>query len=116
MKTVKRLLAVLLFLTLAILYIGTNYKYSFGERSGVIRKFSSKGYLCKTWEGELLLGAGMNSTMLPEVWSFAVSSDEVVNKIKSKLASGEHATVVYEQLKFRPPCSTDSEYIIVDVR
>ena len=80
-----------------------------------MRKLSLKGYVCKTWEGELLVGAGNNATILPEVWNFAVIDPNVVDRLKNKVASGEHVTLVYKQLKFRPPCSSDSDYIITDI-
>ena len=35
--------------------IALNWSYSRGDRAGYIQKFSQKGWVCKTWEGEILL-------------------------------------------------------------
>ena len=35
--------------------IALNYSYSHGDRAGYIQKFSRKGWICKTWEGELAM-------------------------------------------------------------
>ena len=32
-----------------------SWVYSSGERAGYVQKFSNRGYVCKTWEGELVL-------------------------------------------------------------
>ena len=37
-------------------YIALNWSYSSGERAGFLQKVSHKGWICKTWEGELSLG------------------------------------------------------------
>src|SRR6266576_3508477 len=58
-----------------------NYTYSCGERAGFLQKISKRGWLCKTWEGELQLSAIPGSA--PETFVFSVRSDSVaalVNK------------------------------------
>jgi hypothetical protein len=90
-----------------------NWSYSKGERIGYIQKFSEKGWLCKTWEGELqmlpIAGA------LPEKFIFSVRDTSVVTKINSSL--GKKVVLYYEQHKGLPTtCFGESEYFAVDAR
>jgi len=90
-----------------------NWSYSKGERVGYIQKFSEKGWLCKTWEGELqmlpIAGA------LPEKFIFSVRDKSVVAKINSSL--GKKLSLYYEQHKGLPTtCFGESEYFAVDAR
>ena len=53
-----------------------NYSYSEGERAGVEQKFSKKGWVCKTWEGELnmvVLPGGLPEKFLFTVWDEAAA-------------------------------------------
>ena len=45
-----------------------NWRYSEGDRGGVLQKFSSKGWVCKTYEGELAMYVVPG--MAPEIWEF----------------------------------------------
>lgn len=71
-----------------------NWSYSEGDRSGILRKFSRKGWLCKTWEGELAMTTVPG--VMPELWAFTVRDDsvaQIVNKALGKqvvLHYGEH--------------------------
>lgn len=54
-----------------------NYSYSEGERAGVVQKFSKKGWVCKTWEGELnmvVLPGGLPEKFLFTVWDEAAAA------------------------------------------
>src|SRR5215212_3021972 len=50
-----------------------NWSYSSGERAGYVQKFSKKGWLCKTWEGELAM-VNIPGAM-QERWEFTVRND-----------------------------------------
>ena len=55
-----------------------NYTYSEGERAGVVQKFSKKGWVCKTWEGELnmvVLPGGLPEKFLFTVWDEAAAAN-----------------------------------------
>ena len=52
-----------------------SFTYSSGERAGYVQKFSKKGWICKTWEGELAM-ANLPGAM-PEVFHFTVRDDEI---------------------------------------
>ena len=65
-----------------------SWNYSTGERAGWVQKFSKKGWLCKTWEGELAM-VSMPGAM-PEKFYFTVWDDAVaddVNKVMGKRVS-----------------------------
>ena len=73
----KRLILVLIALAaLAVLYFwaALNWSYSSGERAGWVQKLSDKGWVCKTWEGELQLVAVPGSS--PEKFLFSVRGDD----------------------------------------
>src|SRR3954452_1726386 len=78
--------------------ITLNYTYSSGERAGFLQKVSKRGWLCKTWEGELQLSAIPGSQL--EKFDFTTRSDslaEVLNKL-----SGQRVVLQYEQHKGIP--------------
>jgi len=65
-----------------------NWSYSEGERAGWIQKFSSKGWLCKTWEGEMAMVSmpgSMSEKFFFTVWDDATA--EQVNKLMGKRVS-----------------------------
>lgn len=89
------------------------WSYSSGERAGYVQKFSKKGWLCKTWEGELAM-VSMPGTM-PEKFLFSVRSDAVADRIN--LAAGKRMVLVYDQHKGVPTsCFGETEYFVTDVR
>ena len=63
----------------AYTWIVLNWSYSEGERAGYVQKLSKKGWLCKTWEGELAL-VTMPGTV-GEKFFFSVPDDAVAHKI-----------------------------------
>lgn len=75
------------------LWVALNWSYSKGERAGYVQKFSKKGWLIKTWEGELVLVAVPGS--MPEKFFFTVRNDELAQKINA--AVGKRIAIVYEQ-------------------
>ena len=65
-----------------------SWNYSSGERAGWVQKFSSKGWLCKTWEGEMAMVSmpGTTAEKFPfTVWDDAVA--EQINKVMGKRVS-----------------------------
>ncbi len=88
------------------------WSYSDGERAGVVQKFSRKGWVCKTWEGELnmvvLPGA------LPEKFFFTVWDDAVAAAINRNV--GRRVTVHYEEKVGLPTsCFGETRYYIKKV-
>jgi hypothetical protein len=114
---VLKLLTILLVSAIALfslyVYIALNWSYSSGERAGFLQKVSHKGWICKTWEGELSLVAMPGSA--PEKFLFTVRDEAVAQKVSA--AAGKRVTLNYEQHKGLPSsCFGDTEYFVVDVK
>ncbi len=111
-------IALLLIVTVAALSTGyvmivLNWSYSKGERVGYIQKFSEKGWLCKTWEGELQMLPVPGA--IPEKFIFSVRDKTVINKLNS--AMGKKVSLFYEQHKGIPTtCFGESEYFAVNAK
>jgi hypothetical protein len=89
------------------------YAYSRGERAGYVQKLSKKGWLCKTWEGEIAM-ANLPGTM-PELFSFSVRSDSIAGLIEKTM--GKRVSLTYEQHKGVPTsCFGETQYFITNVR
>src|SRR5262245_43300798 len=117
LRTVRRTIVLMLVLALVGLVLYTwaawSFTYSEGERAGYVQKVSKKGWLCKTWEGELAM-ANLPGAM-PEVWSFTVHDDAVAAQINQ--AMGERVTLHYEQhLGLPTSCFGDTSHFVVEIR
>jgi len=109
------LLIVLLLIAGAVLWtwFTLRYDYSDGERAGYVQKFSRKGWVCKTWEGELAL-VNLPGAM-PEIFHFTVRDDAVAKRIQA--AIGKRVALTYEQhIGVPTSCFGDTQYFIVDIR
>ena len=109
------LLAVLLIIVvLAGVYgmIVWKWSYSEGERAGVVQKFSRKGWVCKTWEGELAM---VNLPGQPaEIFVFTVRDEAVARRVEA--AMGRRMALTYNYHPGIPTsCFGDTNYHIVDV-
>jgi len=110
-------LVIVVLLPLIIFTIWTmitlSYTYSSGERAGFLQKISKRGWLCKTWEGELQMVAVPGST--PEKFLFTTRSDSIAAEL-SKLA-GQRVVLDYKEHRGVPgSCFGDTDYFIVGVR
>lgn len=95
------------------LWLALNWSYSKGERAGYVQKFSQKGWLIKTWEGELTLVAVPGS--MPEKFFFTVRSDELAKRINTSV--GKRVAVSYEQHKGLPSnWFGDTEYFVKEIK
>ena len=94
-------------------WIVLSWSYSSGERAGYVQKLSKRGWICKTWEGELAM-VTMPGT-LTEKTTFSVRDDEVVKKINATL--GKKVSLTYEQhIGIPSSCFGDTEYFVTDAR
>jgi len=96
---------------LALYTMGTlSFVYSRGERAGFVQKFSRKGWLCKTWEGQLAM-VNLPGAM-PEMFYFTVRNDSIARLINSNI--GKRVALTYEQHSGVPTsCFGDTEYYVV---
>lgn len=93
-------------------WVTLHWSYSKGERAGYLQKFSQKGWLCKTWEGEMQMIPAPG--VLPEKFLFSVRDDTVAMKLNSVM--GKKISVSYEQHKGVPTaCYGESEYYVTKV-
>ena len=89
------------------------WSYSDGTRAGYVQKFSHKGWICKTWEGELAMVNIPGS--LSEKFLFTVRDSKVVDYINASL--GKRVALTYEEHRGVPTtCFGDTRYYITAVR
>jgi hypothetical protein len=117
LKTVIRslVLLVLAAVVLFALYIAAalNWSYSKGERAGFLQKVSDKGWICKTWEGELSLVALPGAA--PEKFLFTVRDEAVAAQVNA--AAGKRVTLSYEQhIGLPTSCFGDTNYFVTGVK
>lgn len=92
-------------------WLTLRWSYSSGSRAGYIQKFSKRGWVCKTWEGELAIVNMPGS--LQETFAFSVRDEAVVKKINALM--GKRVSLTYEQHKGVPTsCFAETEYFVVD--
>lgn len=77
----------------AYVWIALSWSYSSGERAGWVQKLSNKGWICKTWEGELALVSVPGTT--PEKFNFTIWDETVANKVTQ--AMGKRVALHYEE-------------------
>lgn len=105
--------AVLVLLACAWVWLTLHWSYSQGERAGYVQKLSKKGWLCKTWEGEIAMVTMPGA--IPEKFEFTVRSDAVAERINQ--FAGKRVVLVYQQHKFVPSaCFGETEYFVDGVR
>jgi hypothetical protein len=86
-----------------------SWSYSEGERAGFLQKFSKKGWVCKTWEGEILLKSMPGA--IPESFNFTVRDDAVARQMMAAIGKPVHIT--YAQHKGVPSsCFGETEYFV----
>jgi hypothetical protein len=106
-------LAILVLLTIGWVWIALHWSYSDGERAGYVQKLSRKGWLCKTWEGEIAMVTMPGA--IPEKFEFSVRDEDVAQKINQ--LAGKRVVLDYRQYKFIPStCFGETEYFVDGVR
>lgn len=104
---------VVIALAAAWTWLSLRWSYASGERVGVVQKLSKKGWICKTWEGELnmvvLPGA------IPEKFDFTVRDDAVAEAINR--VAGKRVSLQYEEHRFIPTtCFGDTSHFVTGVK
>jgi ABC-type phosphate/phosphonate transport system permease subunit len=94
--------------------VALNWSYAVEQRAGFIQKFSEKGWLCKTWEGELAMANPLPGAM-PEKFEFSVRDDSVAHQIQRLM--GSRVAITYEEHRGVPlRCFGETEYYVTGVR
>lgn len=90
-----------------------NWAYSDGDRAGYLQKFSRKGWLCKTYEGELAMTT-VPGTM-PLIWSFTVRDEAVAKQLNALL--GKRISLGYEEHRgLITDCFGETSYFVNRVK
>ncbi|HTF15491.1 MAG TPA: hypothetical protein VK643_12575 [Burkholderiales bacterium] len=111
MRVFAVLIALVLLVSGYFLFV-FNWSYSEGERAGWIQKFSSKGWLCKTWEGELAMVSMPGS--MSEKFFFTVWDDSTAEEINKVM--GKRASLHYEEKVGIPTtCFGETRYYVTKV-
>ena len=104
-----RFLLVLVFLVVGALFIAFNYSYSDGNRAGYIQKFSQKGWVCKTHEGELAMTTVPG--IAPVLWEFTVWDDQVAAQLSQVM--GKRVVLHYKEYRYLPTaCFGETTYFV----
>lgn len=90
-----------------------NWSYSDGERAGYLQKFSRKGWVCKTYEGELAMTTVPG--VAPVLWPFTVRDAAVAAQINTLL--GKRIVLHYEEHRGIPTnCYGDTNHFVTRVQ
>ena len=110
----KLLLVFLILIILFVLYtwLTLSYSYSTGSRAGFLQKFSKRGWVCKTWEGELVTGSMLGNQ---EKFPFSVRDEDLAKLISSNI--GKRVEIDYEQHVGVPTnCFAETEYYVNKIK
>jgi len=113
----KLIIAAVLIVPLIVFALYTwsalTWTYSSGERAGYVQKLSKKGWICKTWEGEMAL-VSIPGTM-SEKFYFTVRDDSIAARVNQSM--GKRVTLTYKQHVGIPTsCFGETEYFVADVK
>ena len=110
----KRVVLPLLALALLValyFWAALSWSYSTGDRAGWVQKLSNKGWICKTWEGELAL-VSLPGTM-PEKFVFTIWDKDVARRVTAVM--GKRVALHYEEKAGLPgSCFGDTRYYVTD--
>ena len=113
MRSVIVFVGLLLLAAVGWVWLTLNWSYSEGERAGYVQKLSHKGWLCKTWEGEIAMVTMPGA--IPDRFEFSVRDAAVAAKINAM--AGQRVVLIYGQHKFVPSnCFGEPEYFVPDAR
>ncbi len=123
MEKLKKMMrkVLLIVVGLAVLVIGVIYAFNFsdGFRVGVPVKISSKGFLVKTYEGQLNIGGLTSSAegVLPTQWEFTVhgSDQNVLDDLESAIEHGKRVKIFYKEKLMVLPWRGDTKYFAYKV-
>jgi len=109
----------LLFLLIPILLLSAylafvlNWSYSDGERAGYLQKFSRKGWLCKTYEGEMAMTTVPG--VAPVLWTFTVRDEALAAQLSAMM--GQRVSLTYDEHRGIPTtCFGDTAYFVNKVQ
>jgi hypothetical protein len=93
------------------------FTYSEGNRAGLLQKFSHRGNVFKTYEGELVLSSvesNKNVALASEKFFFSVQDKNLATKLSD--LEGHMVVLHYRQKNGILPWRGETEYIVDSVR
>jgi hypothetical protein len=85
------------------------WSYSEGDRAGVLQKFSKRGWVCKTYEGELAMY--VVGGVAPQIWHFSVRDDAVARQLQNLV--GQQVRLSYDEHRGLPTdCFGETDYFV----
>ncbi len=94
--------------------IALSYSYSTGTRTGYVQKLSKKGWLCKTWEGELAMATAPGVS--PQIFVFTIRSDSLARALTDDMGQGRVAVQYDEHRGVPTSCFGDTPYFVKSYR
>lgn len=110
-------LVIAIVIIVAFVYFKYGFVYSKGYRSGLLQKFSEKGVVFKTYEGEMILSSvqsSANVAIASEKFLFSVTDDAVARQMEQ--IQGKHVVVHYKEKNGALPWQGESYYIVDSVK
>ena len=108
----RRFLSLLVLVVIGIAawaWVTLTWDYSDGDRAGVLQKFSRKGWICKTWEGEL--AQYVVPGLAPQIWQFTVRDPAVATELTNHM--GEKLQLHYREHRGVPTsCFGETGYFV----
>ncbi len=119
-KWIKRIFLIAIVAVIALFSFSYWGTYSEGVRSGMVVKISKKGWLFKTYEGQLNLqtfGANKSPNLVSESFEFSVESDKeaVIKALEEASLSGERVSLKYEERLAKFFWRGDTKYFVTEV-
>lgn len=121
-KRIVRFLLILLTLVVLVLSYFVFTPYSEGARAGTLVKLNKKGYLFKTYEGELsqtlVVGDLSSASANSRLWEFSVSANDtaLINKLNTALLTGRRVELNYEEKYIVFSWQGDTKYFITSAQ
>jgi hypothetical protein len=95
------------------IFVTLKFSYSAGDRIGYVQKISRRGWICRTWEGELAMNPVPGA--VPTIFSFTIPDADIAKKVAEM--EGKKVALHYEEKKGIPSsCFGDTHYFITDAR
>jgi len=120
-KTAKKTLRIITLIVILVLGVFIFWKYFYtyseGYRAGLLQKFTRKGNIFKTYEGELILSSVTSTTnvaLASEKFFFSVLDDSLANVLDT--LQGKFVTIHYKQKNGRVVWRGDTPYFVDQVK
>jgi len=116
-KTLLKIIIAATALFIGYILFVSSFHFSEGMRIGYLSKFAKKGYVFKTYEGDIFIGGATagNSTLVNNLWSFSVKSSDTEVIEQMQKYQGTIVRAHYYQVLKNMPWQGDTEYFVIKV-